>query len=173
TLIKNREYIRCRMACSTPPTYRSTGAQRRTASTSNGPCRYPGEQYRRKYQEESTKVSMVSVSRRAAPPHLGHSVLTQSSAAASGETPLGARSCPRRSGSTTGSCSSGTGTSPQPSQYTIGIGAPQNRCLETSQSRSRYPTVARPVPFCSRIAVIAAMASTLFRPSSGPELTSV
>ena len=37
TLTKNREYIRCRMACSTPPTYRSTGAQRRTASTLNGP----------------------------------------------------------------------------------------------------------------------------------------
>src|SRR5262249_34199561 len=128
TLTKNREYIRCRMACSTPPTYRSTGDQRLTASTSNGPCWYPGEQYRRKYHDESTKVSIGSVSRGAGPPHLGHSVLTQSSAEASGETPLGARSCPRRSGSTTGSWSSGTGTSPQPAQYTMGIGVPQNRC---------------------------------------------
>ena len=32
---------------------------------------------------------MVSVSRFAAPPHDGHSVFTQSSAAASGERPLG------------------------------------------------------------------------------------
>ncbi len=35
-----------------------------------------------KYQEESTKVSIVSVSRRAGAPQRGHSVATQSSAAA-------------------------------------------------------------------------------------------
>ena len=44
TLVKNRLYSRCRIACSTPPTYRSTGNQRRTDSTSNGPSVYPGEQ---------------------------------------------------------------------------------------------------------------------------------
>src|SRR5580704_19650270 len=92
TLTKNREYSRCRIACSTPPTYRSIGHQRRTASTSNGPCSNDGEQYRRKYQDESTKVSMVSVSRLAGPPHFGHSVLTQSVAAASGDWPFGASS---------------------------------------------------------------------------------
>ena len=43
-----------------------------------------------KYQDESTKVSIVSVSRRAGPPHDGQLTLTQSSAAASGERPLGA-----------------------------------------------------------------------------------
>jgi hypothetical protein len=80
---------------------------------------------------------MVSVSRRAAPPHFGHSTFTQSVAAASGDTPLGARSAPRRSGSSTGSWSSGTGTSPQDGQWMMGIGVPQNRCLDTSQSRSR------------------------------------
>ena len=80
---------------------------------------------------------MVSVSRFAGPPHFGHSVCTQSVAAASGELPFGASSCPRRSGRQTGSWSSGTGTSPHPSQYTIGIGAPQNRCRDSSQSRSR------------------------------------
>ena len=37
TLVKNRAYSRCRIACSTPPTYRSTGAQRRTSSSRNGP----------------------------------------------------------------------------------------------------------------------------------------
>ncbi len=82
-------------------------------------------------------MSIVSVSRRAGPPHLGHSVLTQSSAAASGETPLGTRSWPRRSGRTTGSWSSATGTSPHDAQYTMGMGVPQNRCRESSQSRSR------------------------------------
>ena len=51
--------------------------------------------------------------------------LTQSSAAASGETPRGVRSAPRSSGRTTGSWSSGTGTSPHAGQWTIGIGAPQ------------------------------------------------
>ena len=61
-------------------------------------------------------MSIVSVSRLAGPPHFGQVVFTQSLAAASGETPFGARSCPRRSGSRTGSWSSGTGTSPQPSQ---------------------------------------------------------
>ena len=42
-----------------------------------------------KYQDESTNVSIVSVSRRAGPPQRGHVVATQSSAAASGERPLG------------------------------------------------------------------------------------
>nr|BFE81944.1 hypothetical protein GCM10020093_045450 [Planobispora longispora] len=37
TLVKNREYSRCRMACSTPPTYWSIGPHWRTFSTSNGP----------------------------------------------------------------------------------------------------------------------------------------
>ena len=138
TLTKNRLYSRCRIACSTPPTYRSTGVppahrghverpvRRSAASSSAGSttrsprtcpsCRCPGVPGRR------TWGTRCSPSR---------------SAAASGETPLGARSWPRRSGSTTGSCSSGTGTSPHESQYTIGMGVPQNRCRESSQSRSR------------------------------------
>ena len=44
------------------------------------------------YQEESTNVSIVSVSRLAAPPQAGQDTFTQSSAAASGDTPLGTRS---------------------------------------------------------------------------------
>ena len=83
-------------------------------------------------------MSIVSVSRLAAPPHFGQATLTQSAAAASGETPRGARSAPRRSsGSRTGSWSSGTGTSPHDGQWMIGIGVPQKRCREISQSRSR------------------------------------
>src|ERR1044072_5816561 len=57
-----------------------------------------------KYQDESTNVSIVSVSRSAAPPHVGHVTLTQSSAVASGERPFGATSS--MSGSTTGSSAS-------------------------------------------------------------------
>src|SRR6478735_6881459 len=115
----------------------SAAIQALAFSTSNGPSVYDGEQKRRKYHDESTKVSIVSLSRLAGPPHEGQSTLTHSSAAASGEVPFGFRSAPRRSGSTTGSCSSGTGTSPQEGQCTIGIGQPQNRWRDSSQSRSR------------------------------------
>src|SRR5215467_4493454 len=51
TLTKNREYSRCRMACSTPPTYKFTGAQRRTASTSNGPCSNEGAQVGQQHRQ--------------------------------------------------------------------------------------------------------------------------
>ena len=37
TLVKKRLYSRCRIACSTPPTYCAAGIQSRTASGSNGP----------------------------------------------------------------------------------------------------------------------------------------
>ena len=77
------------------------------------------------YQDESTKVSIVSESRFAGPPHCGQSTLTHSSAAASGETPFGFRSAPRSSGSSTGSWSSGTATSPHAAQWMTGIGTPQ------------------------------------------------
>ncbi len=68
---------------------------------------------------------MVSVSRTAGPPQDGQSTLTQSVALASGETPLGARAAPVSCGSVTGSCSSGTATSPHAPQWMIGIGQPQ------------------------------------------------
>src|SRR6478672_6986956 len=87
TLVKKRAYSRCRMACSTPPTYWPTGIQSLILAGSNGPSVYCGETKRRKYQDESTKVSMVSVSRLAGPWQLGHSTLTQLSTAASGDVP--------------------------------------------------------------------------------------
>ena len=71
-------------------------------------------QYRRKYQDESTNVSIVSVSRRAFPLQRGHLVFTQSFAASSGERPSGAKSS--ISGSSTGRSSCGTGTTPHFSQ---------------------------------------------------------
>ncbi len=65
---------------------------------------------------------MVSVSRCAGLPHFGHWQFTKSERFASGlPVPSGTQS----SGSTTGSCWSGTGTSPQPPQWMIGIGVPQ------------------------------------------------
>ncbi len=75
-----------------------------------------------KYQALSTKVSKVSVSRRAALPQLGHAQCRNAAFFASGlPLPSGIRS----SGRTTGRSFSGTGTTPQLSQWTIGIGVPQ------------------------------------------------
>ena len=67
-----------------PPIYWSTGIQYDAASLSNGTSSELGEQYLKKYQDESTKVSMVSVSLRAAPPHLGHVVSIKVCEVASG-----------------------------------------------------------------------------------------
>ncbi len=77
------------------------------------------------YQDESTNVSIVSVSRVAGPPQVGQATLTQSVAPPSGEVPWGFRSAPRSIGSVTGSWSSGTGTSPSTGQWMIGMGGPQ------------------------------------------------
>src|SRR3954453_9005617 len=65
------------MACSTPPTYWSMGIQVRVCSGSKAPPGKSGEQNRRKYQDESTNVSIVSVSRAAGPPQVGQVVSTQ------------------------------------------------------------------------------------------------
>ena len=66
-LVKKRAYIRCRMACSTPPMYWSTGIQRGDRVCENGASAFHGSQKRRKYHDESTNVSIVSVSRTAGP----------------------------------------------------------------------------------------------------------
>ena len=78
------------MACSIPPMYWSTGIHLRAASWLNGSSVAHGSQKRRKYHDESTNVSIVSVSRFAGLPQRGHSTFTQLSAAASGDLPLGA-----------------------------------------------------------------------------------
>ena len=103
--------------------YCVTGAQRRTIEGSNGACAFFGSRYLRKYQDESTNVSIVSVSRRAGPPHVGHVVRTNDSTFSRGFPP-----CPVKGasgGRTTGSSLSGTGTQPSFSQRIIGIGVPQ------------------------------------------------
>src|SRR6202049_4805856 len=104
------------MACSSPPVYWSTGIQWFASSESNGCVSSFGLAYRRKYQDESTKVSMVSYSRRASRPDFGHVVRQKSGFSDRGLYSFGSR---------TGSWSFGTETMPSTSQYTIGIGAPQ------------------------------------------------
>ena len=118
-----------------PPMYWSTGMKWRAASGSKGRSVLHGSQKRRKYQEESTNVSIVSVSRRAGPPQMGQVVWRNPSWRASGDWPVGRNST--SSGATTGSSLSGTGTAPCSGQYTTGIGQPQKRCRDTSQSRRR------------------------------------
>ena len=99
------------MACSIPPMYWSTGIQWTAAAGSNGRVGASnGSQKRRKYQLESTKVSMVSVSRSAGPPQIGQVVRRKPSLEASGDCPVGSNST--SSGASTGSWSSGTGTTP-------------------------------------------------------------
>src|SRR5258707_15299978 len=69
--VKKRLYNRCKIACSTPPIYWSTGIIRFTTEGVVGAFSFHGSVKRAKYHEESTKVSMVSVSRCALPPHCG------------------------------------------------------------------------------------------------------
>src|SRR2546423_5512859 len=110
-------------ARSRPPMYWSTDIQRAATSGSNGWSGDHGSQKRRKYQDESTKVSMVSVSRSAGPPQAGHVVWRNPSWCFRGDSPVGRNST--SSGSSTGSSSSGTATMPSVGQYTTGMGQPQ------------------------------------------------
>ncbi len=81
----------------------------------------------------------MSVSRFAGPPHFGQRTLTNSGTLASGESPRPVNSV--TFGSSTGSCSSGTGTTPSIGQWIIGIGVPQYRWREMPQSFNRNCTV--------------------------------
>src|SRR5258708_7695139 len=60
-----------------PPIYWSTGSQASTICRSVGAVLIQGSVKRAKYQDESTKVSIVSVSRRAWPPHCGQTTCFQ------------------------------------------------------------------------------------------------
>ncbi len=79
-----------------------------------GASSFQASQKRRKYQDESTNVSMVSVSRTAGPPQVGQVVLRKPSCRRSGDSPVGRNST--SSGASTGSWSSGTGTMPSVAQ---------------------------------------------------------
>src|SRR3979409_519017 len=104
-----------------PPMYWSTGSQLSATLRSVGADVIHGSVKRAKYQDESTNVSMVSVSRRAALPHCGQCTVFQVGWRSSG---LPGLSKVTSSGSLTGKSCSGTGTTPQASQWMIGIGQP-------------------------------------------------
>src|SRR6266481_9558350 len=112
---------------------------------------------------------MVSVSRRASPPHFGQVVLTNSGVDASGDSPIPVSF--GFGGSSTGKSLSNTATIPSFEQYTTGIGVPQYRCREIPQSFSRKIVSARPNPFSSANAAIFAIAVSLSIPLYGPEFT--
>src|SRR5437879_3480928 len=132
---------------------------------------YFGSTYRYMYQDESTNVSIVSVSRRAGPPHFGQIVFTNSGVDASSEPPSPVNFTSW--GRITGRSLSGTATIPSLAQYTTGIGVPQYRCREMPQSFSRKIVSPRPNTFCSANAVIFAIASSGESPLYGPEFTSL
>src|SRR3954471_8320954 len=113
------------MACSTPPIYWLTGSQPVGPSTADsvvGAALFHGSVKRAKYQDESTKVSIVSVSRRAGPSHCGQLTSRQLGWWSSG---LPGLSKLISVGSSTGRSASGTATTPQASQWMAGIGHPQ------------------------------------------------
>src|ERR1700689_2522711 len=105
-----------------PPIYWSTGIQRSTTLRLVGAVSIHGSVKRSKYHDESTKVSIVSVSRVAGAPHCGHLTCFQVGWRSSG---LPGRSKVTSSGSVTGKSDFGTGTTPHFSQWMIGIGQPQ------------------------------------------------
>ena len=73
------------MACSTPPIYWLIGNQSLIISLSNGKFLLFESRNLRKYQDESTKVSIVSVSLILSIPQVGQGVLTNSLLLANGE----------------------------------------------------------------------------------------
>ena len=60
-----------------PPIYWSTGSQALAMAGSVGALVFQGSVKRAKYHEESTNVSIVSVSRRAGLPHCGQATCFQ------------------------------------------------------------------------------------------------
>ncbi len=89
------------------------------ARSADRPC---GAVKRAKYQDESTKVSMVSVSRTAGLPQIGQATCFHVGWRSSG---LPGLSKVTSSGSLTGRSAAGTGTMPCSGQWITGIGQPQ------------------------------------------------
>src|SRR5690242_16419596 len=105
-----------------PPIYWSTGIHAFAIFGSVGASAIHGSVKRAKYHDESTNVSIVSVSRCAAPPHVGQLTFFHVGWRSSG---LPGLSNVTSSGSTTGRSFTGTGTTPHLSQWITGIGQPQ------------------------------------------------
>ena len=149
--------------------YWSTGIQYFNKSKSRGLLEL-GQQKRAKYQDDSKKVSKVSVSRVAGFAQIGQLTFFQLGWLTNG-LPVSSNSI--SSGSVTGSCFSGTLTMPQASQLITGIGHPQYRCLDTPQSLNLklvdlFPQLSS-VAFFS----IALKASSKDKPLNSPELIKI
>src|SRR3982750_1434731 len=102
--------------------YWSTGRYRSTTGSVVGARSFHGSVKRAKYHDESTNVSIVSVSRVAGPPHCGQVTCFQVGWWSSA---LPGLSKVTSSGSATGKSLSGTGTTPHLGQWITGIGQPQ------------------------------------------------
>ena len=103
-----------------------------TASLLNGSSVFLGSIYLKKYQEESTNVSIVSASLLAGFPQHGQVVFINVLDVVSGDSPFPVNST--SVGNNIGKFSFFSGTIPHSSQYTTGIGHPQYLCLESNQS---------------------------------------
>src|ERR1700748_1757304 len=75
--VKNLAYTGGRIGGSTPPIYWSTGISRSTTARVVGAFSFHGSVKRAKYHDESTNVSIVSVSRPASLPHGGQAACFQ------------------------------------------------------------------------------------------------
>ena len=124
-LFQNLEYNKCKVVCSIPPLYKSTGIQYFNFSGSPSDSLFFGSMYRRKYQELPAQFGIVSVSLMAGPPQFGQIVLTQLSIEASGDSPVCVGSYFSTYGNSSGNSFSSSGCHPHFSQLTIGIGSPQ------------------------------------------------
>lgn len=94
--------------------------------------------------------------------YLGQEQFTHSEAEASGEPPLPVKEV--MLGKVTGKSSRGTGTGPQAGQWTMGMGVPQYRCREISQSFSLSLVTSPPTLFLRALWVRARNASGRFIP---------
>ena len=135
------------MACSMPPMYWSTGSQYAARSSTIAAVVAGAGEAEVVPGRVDEGVHGVRLATGRLPPHFGQLHFRNASLLASGlPLPSGTRS----SGSTTGSCSSGTGCTPQVAQWISGIGQPQKRWREMPQSRRRQFTRRLPVPCASK-----------------------
>ena len=158
TWCQNLEYNKCNTACSTPPTYRSTGIQYFSFSGFHASFSFKGSINRRKYQQEPAHCGIVLVSL------FPISVFTHSSIPAKGDSPVPVGSYLSTSGSVRGRSDSFNGIFFPPSPWIIGIGSPQYRCREKSQSLSLYCTFLSPFLFASSHSIAVSIASGTFSP---------
>src|SRR3569832_2497016 len=107
-----------------PPMYWSTGSHSSTALRVVGASLFHGSVKRAKYHDESTKVSIVSVSRRAGPPHCGQVTFIQVGRRSSG---LPGLSNVTSSGSAAGGAGAGAPGAPRGARGGGGGGRPRER----------------------------------------------